>query len=145
MVSLDMMVLMMFTFNASSREIPAPSQPGHVVDDDVVSDVRRVPADGRPGGAGHDVRPVHVLEAEAAAAAALRRVAHDEVGIDGQAPDRCHHRSGAIVFGGRPQSRSPCRSGSRRRARMRIPPPLVGIVGLVLWLKMTVLCSMSPL
>ena len=25
------------------------------------------------------------------------------------------------------------------------PPPLVGIVGLVLWLKRMVLCSMSPL
>jgi hypothetical protein len=25
------------------------------------------------------------------------------------------------------------------------PPPLAGIVGLVLWLKMIVLCSMSPL
>src|ERR1700730_13826248 len=27
---------------------------------------------------------------------------------------------------------------------MRMPPPLVEIVGLVLWLKMIVLCSMSP-
>ena len=41
---------------------------------------------------------------------------------------------------------APPQTGSASGAPMMInPPPLVGMVGLVLWLKRNVLCSMSPL
>jgi len=43
-VSLDMTVLLMkSTFNASTSETPAPSQPAHIVGNDIVGDLDGVP------------------------------------------------------------------------------------------------------
>ena len=88
---------------------------------------------------------VHRLQPQAAAAAALGAVAHDQVGVDHQP------RAGAIAQArrtidvgrgtalGRPRSTMVMPSGA---APMTItPPPLVGTVGLMLWLNTTELCS----
>jgi len=85
--------------------------------------------------AGH-IRAVDGLEAQAAAAAAVRGVAHEQVGVNQQARSNAIAQPGnAIVVGHAADSTvSPLTtvwpSGA---APMTIsPPPLVGMVGLVL-------------
>ncbi len=146
-VSLDMTVLlMMFTFNASCSDTPPPSQPATLLAMMLFVTCTRVPAARAGCGKASTSVPLTLLQAQAAAAAALGRVAHDQVGVDHQARAGAVARR-AIVLGRRTRTPVAVDAGriDVRRAMITMPPPLVGIVGLVLWLNRTVLCSMSPL
>ena len=91
-----------------------------------------------------DFRAVDTLEAYAAAAAGFRGVTHDQVGIDHQVADRCR-RPPCRRHGCNPHQARRDTVGSVSGAPMtRRPPPLLGVVGLVLWLNRIVLCSMLP-
>ena len=135
-VSFDAIVLlMMFTFSASSSEIPAPSQPATLLVMMLLVTETVFQCAGVRGERDH-VRAVDALEAHTAAAAAFRRVAHDQVGVDDQArtgavarPDRAGRVEHAILV-----IRSPQGGSASGAPMMTMPPPLVGMVGLVLWL-----------
>ena len=119
---------------------------GNVVRDDVVGDRGRPPL-GRSCREGEHVRTVDVLEAQAAAAAGFRSVAHDQVGIDDQVGTNAVARGTEQSWiTGNPMSMAPPHVGSTSGVPMTSrPPPLAGMVGLRLWLNRMELCSMSPL
>ena len=141
-MSLDTTVLLMkFTFRASCKRNSAAIPAGHVVRDDVVGHGDAVPVGSELFGKRELLcrsRPAGAMPPPLPLSAA---VALDQVGVDDQTRAR-HHRSAPA--GNRCQSWSAFdghtvhdRQPSGAAPITRIPPPLVGIVGLKLWLKMT--------
>ena len=78
------MLLMKFTFRESCSDTPAPSQPATLLAMMLLVTLTEYHSVGFVGKRDH-FRSVDALEADAAAAAAFRRVAHDQVGVDHQA------------------------------------------------------------
>ena len=147
--SLETIVLLTrFTASESCNDTPPPSQPATLLAMMLLVTLTEYQLTGQDwlhGKRGEDhFRAVDALEADAAAAAGFRRVAHDQVGIDHQAgTGAVAHRSQRR--GSNPHPARPGHVGSVSGALMiSIPPPLVGVVGLVLWLNRIELCSMSP-
>src|SRR5437660_9744988 len=85
----------------------------NVVGDDVVGYVHRVPLRGSRGEADH-LRAIDVLQAEAAAAAAFRSVAHNQVGVDRQTG------TGAVARPNRAQRRYTIRVGRGAAGRIDV-------------------------
>ena len=86
-------LLMMFTFSASSSEMPAPSQPATLSAMMLLVICGEYHCAG-VGREGEHIRAVDVLQAQAAAAAGFRRVAHDQVGVDRPGRARCRRSDG---------------------------------------------------
>src|SRR5580765_1675987 len=150
-VSLPMIVLlMMLTCNESSREMPAPSQPATllammllVTSAEYQRDGRRLlpVVTARPSGKNvisDPFRPWKRIPPPLPLSAALPMIMLALICKCGPVP--------SPVPGAQSPSGAVPQMGSVSGApRIAIPPPLVGIVGLVLWLNRIALCSMSPL
>jgi hypothetical protein len=139
-VSLEVIVLFTISmFKASRRDTPAPSPSGYVVGDDDTIPPAWI------GGEAHHVGAIDVLDGNAAATSSVRGVTHDEVGVDGE--QRTVPSLGPVVPGAEQSTLFLGVHGESASAApiMSSPPPLVGVVGLVLWLNRNELCSMSPL
>src|SRR6267154_479838 len=144
-VSLDAIVLlMMFTFSASSSEIPAPSQPATLLVMMLLVTVTLYQLLGVVGKASTSppLMACRRMPPPLPLSAPLPMIRLALITRPGPVPSL-----GAEGVGGR-QSRSVVapQAGSTSGAPMiRMPPPLVGMVGFVLWLNRIELCSMSPL
>src|SRR5467141_5262395 len=136
-------LLRMFTANASSSEIPAPSHPATLLAMMLLVTSIEYHLEGCEGKVVTSVplTPWKRMPPPLPLSAALPIIRFALITRPGPAPSL-----GALGMDGK-QSASVVMPhvGSISGAPMtRTPPPLVAIVGLVLWLNMMVLCSMSP-
>src|ERR1700719_5123371 len=135
-----MVLLMIFTFNASCNEIPAPSQPARLFAMMLLVIVTSCQCCGWVANVATSVPltccrrmpPPLPLSAE------LPWIRLALISKPGPVP--------SLNPGGQSVSGTPGQTGSVSGVPMTwMAPPLVGIVGLLLWLNAKVLCSMSPL
>src|SRR5882762_562480 len=145
-VSLEMIVLLrMFTANASTSEIPAPSQPATLLAMMLLVTSIEFHLAGCVGKVVTSVplTPWKRMPPPLPLSAALPIIRFALISRPGPTPSP---GGLTLVMGGK-QSASvviPHAGSTSGAPMMRRPPPLLAIVGLELWLNMIVLCSMRP-
>ena len=149
---------MMFTLGESRSETPAPSQPPTLSTMMLLVTVTRFHCPGSVGNAtiSEPLTALKAIPAPVPLSAAFPIIRLALITSPGPTPSLGPTLATGVLPGlppGAPKGAQSwsilalplqTRSASGVPMMMR-PPPLVGMVGLVLWLKMMVLCSMSPL
>ena len=146
--SFDAIVLFTrLTFSASCSDTPAPSQPATLLVMMLLVTVTPYHRSGRFGKRGTSVplTPWKRMPPPLPASAALPMIRLALITRPGPVPSpKPGAQSTSVTLPHSVPAAAPGNVPSGAVAITISPPPLVGIVGLRLWLKMIVLCSMSP-